>query len=359
MNDNQLITKSNQLIQGTINSMSVKEIKLMAVLLAEYRNAYDKDNLCTQTILNRREFLNYLDINIGGKNYEYLNAVLDKFASKAYCQWQDQNTKRSNITFYFKNISYNTTNDGNTDIVFTWNEEMTPFIVGLDKNFTKLFKHNILPLQGKKSITLYELLKSYAGRKYPPTLTIDELKEKLDMQSSAYNVFKDFYKRGIEEPLKDINENTDIFVTTTKNKDKSDKRKIVSITFKIKNQAEKKVWWEYEYPKVKLTEEEFSEVKKWIYPIHHKTLLDELEEKLDEVGNVKGSHYKWLKSRYENKMKALKQNQNESQSDNKSTFNNRQQVQQPIRQHGTISRKPSYDLEQIKQNTHNNTEIKY
>ena len=52
--DNQLITKSNQLIQGTITSMDIKELKLATVLLAEYRNSWDKDNLCTQTILNRR-----------------------------------------------------------------------------------------------------------------------------------------------------------------------------------------------------------------------------------------------------------------------------------------------------------------
>jgi plasmid replication initiation protein len=317
MSDNQLITKSNQLIQETINNMSVKEVKLMAVLLAEYRNAYDKNSLCTQTILNRKEFLNYLDVNTGGTNYEYLNSVLDKFATKAYCQWQDPTTKRSNITFYFKNISYNTTNNGNTDIIFTWNEEMTPFIVGLDKNFTKIFKHNILSLQSKKSITLYELLKSYAGRKYPPTITIDELKEKLNMQEKSYSRFERFYKRGIEEPLKEINENTDISVSVVKNKDKSDKRKIVSLTFKIKNQAEKKVWWEYDFPKVKLTEEEFSEVKNWIYPVHHKELLAELEKKIDEIGNVKGGHYKWLKSRYENKMNKYKEKQtkNEDTSD--------------------------------------------
>lgn len=317
MSDNQLITKSNQLIQDTINTMSAKEVKLMAVLLAEYRSAWDKDNLCTQTILNRREFLNYLDVNTGGTNYEYLNSVLDKFATKAYCQWQDPTTKRSNITFYFKNISYNTTNNGNTDIIFTWNEEMTPFIVGLDKNFTKIFKHNILSLQSKKSITLYELLKSYAGRKYPPTITIDELKEKLNMQEKSYSRFERFYKRGIEEPLKEINENTDISVSVVKNKDKSDKRKIVSLTFKIKNQAEKKVWWEYDFPKVKLTEEEFSEVKNWIYPVHHKELLAELEKKIDEIGNVKGGHYKWLKSRYENKMNKYKEKQtkNEDTSD--------------------------------------------
>ena len=73
MEDNQLITKSNALIQGTIDSMSVKEVKLMAVLLAEYKKYYDEDNTLTQTMLNRREFLNYLDINKdSGRNYEIL-----------------------------------------------------------------------------------------------------------------------------------------------------------------------------------------------------------------------------------------------------------------------------------------------
>ena len=89
-------------------------------------------------------------------------------------------------------------------------------VVGLDSNFTKIFKKNILSLQSKKAITLYELLKSYAGRTFPPTISIEDLKEKLDMKSSSYNIFKDFYKRGISDPLKEINENTDIFVTVVK-----------------------------------------------------------------------------------------------------------------------------------------------
>lgn len=313
--NNQLITKSNQLIQGTITRMDIKELKLATVLLAEYRNAWDKDNLCTQTILNRREFLNYLDINDSGMNYERLNNTLKHFQEKAVCEWVNTSKGTHNITPYFKNIEYNSIEEnGNTDIIFTWNEYITPMVVDLDKNFTKLFKRIVLSLNSKKSMILYELLKSYADRKYPPTLTIDELKEKLDMQEKSYSRFERFYKRGIEEPLKEINENTDIRVLVVKNRDKSDKRKIVSLTFKIKSQAEKKVWWEYDFPKVKLTEEEFSEVKNWIYPVHHKELLTELEKKIDEIGNVKGGHYKWLKSRYENKMNKYKEKQTKNEN---------------------------------------------
>lgn len=300
MEDNQLITKSNALIQGTINNMTVKEVKLMAVLLAEYKKYYDKDSSLTQTILNRREFLNYLDVSIdSGRNYEILNNVLETFQQQAYCRWVNQEKKTNNITPYFKNIEYNTQEEqGNNNIVFTWNEYITPMVVGLDANFTKIFKKNILALQSKKAITLYELLKSYAGRTFPPTITIEELREKLDMKSSSYNAFKYFYKRGIADPIKEINENTDIFVSVTKNKDSKDKRRVISLTFKIKDQSEKKVWWD-EYPNIKLTEEEYRTVTNWS---NCKFYVRQLHDVLSS-GKIIRNHFKQLEKYHNSKVK--------------------------------------------------------
>ncbi len=300
MEDNQLITKSNALIQGTIDCMSVKEVKLMAVLLAEYKKYYDEDNTLTQTMLNRREFLNYLDINKdSGKNYEILNNVLGNFQQKAYCRWVNKDKKTSNITPYFKNIEYNTQEEqGNTDIVFTWNEYITPMVVGLDSNFTKIFKRNILSLQSKKAITLYELLKSYAGRDFPPTITVEELKEKLDMTGKGYNDFRNFYRRGITDPLKEINENTDIYVTVIKNPSKTNKRQTVSLTFKIKDQSEKKIWWD-EYPNIKLTEEEYRTVTSWN---NCKLYIRQLDDVLKN-GKIIRNHFKQLEKDHNSKNK--------------------------------------------------------
>ena len=300
MEDSQLITKSNALIQGTIDSMSVKEVKLMAVLLAEYKKYYDEDNTLTQTMLNRREFLNYLDINKdSGKNYEILNNVLGNFQQKAYCRWVNKDKKTNNITPYFKNIEYNTQEEqGNTDIVFTWNEYITPMVVGLDSNFTKIFKRNILSLQSKKAITLYELLKSYAGRDFPPTITVEELEEKLDRTGKGYNDFRNFYRRGITEPLKEINENTDIYVTVIKNPSKINKRQTVSLTFKIKDQSEKKIWWD-EYPNIKLTEEEYRTVTSWN---NCKLYIRQLDDVLKN-GKIIRNHFKQLEKYHNSKNK--------------------------------------------------------
>lgn len=255
---NQLITKSNELIQNAIDTMTVKELKLMAILLAEYKHFYDEDSLTVQTSLNRTEFIRYLGITDCGKNYETLNNVLNDFSSRAKLNWIDSD-KMHNITPYFTNVKFPSDESSDTQIIFTWNNEIKPFIVGLDKNFTKLLKRAILSLQSKKSITLYELLKSYANKNLDTTLTIQELKDKLDMNSPSYKVFKDFYRRGIDEPIKDINEKTDIYVTVTKNKNPRNKRQIASLTFKIKNQEAKTNWLE-QFPNIYLTESEYSDL---------------------------------------------------------------------------------------------------
>ncbi len=141
------------------------------------------------------------------------------------------------------------------------------------------------------------------AKEFDTTYSVSDLRLRLGMTSKSYDRFCDFYKRGIAEPIKEINNNTEICVRAVKKHSPKDKRIIESITFKIRNQAEKKVWWEYDYPKVKLTDDEYREVSKWVYPVHHKQLVKELQEKLDEGVDIR-NHYKWLNGRYKNKLEA-------------------------------------------------------
>ncbi len=108
------------------------------------------DDMCTQTIINRREFLNFLGLVDSGTNFLRLDVVLKHFQQRAVCEWTNSVRGTQNITPYFKNIEYNNKEeDGNTDVVFTWNDCIIPLVVGLDKNFTKMFKRNILGLNSK------------------------------------------------------------------------------------------------------------------------------------------------------------------------------------------------------------------
>lgn len=318
--DNQIYTKSNVLIQGTIDKMTVKETKLMAVLLSEFKHYYDKNNSCTTTVLNRREFLNYLEINTGGMNYQVLDRVLDDFSTKARCKWIDERDNSRNITFYFKNIKYNTSISGNTDIVFEWNDKMTPLLVGMDSNYTQMFRKNILSLKSKKAIVLYELLKSYSALDVIRPFTVEELRDRLDMNSKSYDVFTDFYKRGINEPIKEINENTDIEVSVKKIKDSRNRRKIKSLQFTIKNKGSKKVWFD-EFQNIKLTETEYRTITQEFYidgEYVGKRLVAQLSKVKDEKPDSIRNDFKQLEKYYKAELKK----HDEKQEEKKNIYNN-------------------------------------
>lgn len=314
MSDNQLITKSNILIQQSVDELNRREQYLMAILLSEFKAANPKATclaeMKTDTItIKLTEFINYLGLNKdSGRNIENYKNTIAHFQSRAFFVWLDD--KYANRTPMFSNIQIpkHWVDDGvpfdekEYDINFKFHET---FIENLlcSSNFTELFKRSIIHLKSEKAIKLYQLLKSHAAQEFDTTYSVSDLRLRLGMTSKSYDVFKDFFKRGISDPVSEINENTEIFVKVVKNKSKKDKRIIESITFKIKNQAEKKVWWEYEYPKVKLTDDEYREVSKWIYPVHHKQLIKELQNQLDEGADIR-NHYKWLNVRYKKKLDA-------------------------------------------------------
>lgn len=311
---NELITKSNQLIQGTITTMDVKELKLMAVLLAEFHNAYRGNDMCTQTIINRREFLSFLGINASGENYIRMDAILKHFQQRAICEWID-GRGGENITPFFKNIRFHREEtDGDNNIVFTWNDCIIPLVVGLDKNFTKMFKRNILALSSKRAIILYELMKSYMERNFPIKITIEDLRKRLNLLTGYYNSSKYVLKK-LEETTKEVNQSTDIIVNYVKNKNPKDKRKVESLTFTVKDQAERKVWWE-EFPEIKLSDEQYQRVKTWVEPVHFKTLLAQMQQLMDKGRHMR-NQYKWLCTQHDKLLK--KSNKIEAKPEKKKT----------------------------------------
>nr|CRY96008.1 hypothetical protein [uncultured prokaryote] len=342
--ENRIHTNANKLIQNSMNTMSAKEQKLLCVLLSEYFKNYNEDNLCVTTTLTRTAFLNYLGINKGGSSYTYLNTVLEDFATHSWIKWTDEE-HNNEIVPYFSKIRYNTDENGTDEVVFTWNLEMKPYLVGLEDNFTELYTRNILALNSPREITLYKLMKSYAGRNIPPTLTVEELRKLLDCTKS-YPDTRIFYRDAIKRPIDNINKKTDLSIEIIKNPTKKNKLVAESYTFKIKDKSKKRSWWT-EFPLVKLTEEEYttlSDLKDNNLKFYVRQLNDMLEE-----GKPFRNHF----------LQILKYQQ-AGRCDMRYIQENRQKSKQSIcqLQSGKISRQPSYDLEQIKFDAMNNTEIK-
>lgn len=305
--DNQLITKSNVLIQDTVDDLTRREQYLMAVLLAEFKaanmEAESIDDVTEKiTTITLSELSNYIDIDIHSGTTALFKETIRHFQSRAFYWFavneNDEHRVRRYPMFDYVEIPEYWFDDSiavpdrTSKIKFKWNDEFIPLIIG-NKPFTELWKASILSLKSGIAIKLYQLLKSFANKDWDTTITVAELRLKLGMTSKSYDRFDRFYDRGIQKPIDEINKHTEINVTAKKNPSKSDKRRIESITFKIKNVDKKHGDWDASFPNVKLTNAEYTNIKQWTSYPDWKRCCRDLQEKLDEGKDIR-NHYKWI-----------------------------------------------------------------
>lgn len=304
--DHQLITKSNFLIQETLDDLNRKEEKLMAILLADFKADYPTATSIEEitdrtTTVTLSEICNYLDIDIKSGTTQLYKETIRRFQNRAF-YWviTDEDRLRRYPIFDFIEMPKHWQDDTiavpdrDARIDFKWKKEFISLIIP-NNNFTELFKQSILSLNSTYAIKLYQLLKSYSAKDWDTTITVADLRLKLGMTSKSYDVFKDFWKRGVEKPLEEINTHTELNVTAKKNLCKNDRRRVESITFKIKSNTKKYNWDDTSkrFPNVKLTIDEYNEIKKWnTYP-DWKKCCEDLQKKLDEGADIR-NHYKWV-----------------------------------------------------------------
>ena len=124
------------------------------------------------------------------------------------------------------------------EVSFT--RDMIPDLYGLinQGKYIRYSLENVLPMDSKYSIHLYELLKSYEKLKPEVEFSIDELRERLDAE--AYTRYPDFKRRVLETAIRDINEYSDIEVTYTPIQGKN--RATEFIRFSVRCPEEMELW---------------------------------------------------------------------------------------------------------------------
>ncbi len=107
--------------------------------------------------------------------------------------------------------------------------ELIPYFTYLKENFTIFSLKHSLALSSKYSIRLYQLLKRFSDTNFRVD-AIDELREKLGVESGKYTDWYDFEKRVLKSSIAEINTKTDLNVDYQKIKTG---RKISHIKFFI------------------------------------------------------------------------------------------------------------------------------
>ena len=119
-------------------------------------------------------------------------------------------------------------NSGQVTIEVDCHQALKPAFFDIARNgYVRYQLKNIISLKSLYSVRLYPKLKD---RPFGWTVSVAELREMLGATASSYDVFKDFNKHVLQKAVKEINEITDITVTT-ENIRKG--RSVESIRFKV------------------------------------------------------------------------------------------------------------------------------
>lgn len=280
--NNDLITKSNEIIQNKTNNSSYLQNQVVAALIANRMSNFVEDEIDMKFTLTRNELLDMLKRKgRGGGAYKTIGDELSKFNQTCVLTWNEkferengEFTQRTMSMPFFKNLTYYADTQ---EIEAEWNTEIIPYLRALSSRYTSYYLTDYLKLNSSHAQVLYELMKSYLGQGYI-TYDVDVLREKLGCSTQkTYQTFKRFNEFILSKDIKEINENTDINVTITKRIKGKDGKTIQSLLFEIKSKEIKKAWLP-EYPTVLLTEKEYDKlfhhelnvplVKQCMYRLH-------------------------------------------------------------------------------------------
>lgn len=199
-NRQQLVVKSNDLIQRTRYDLSLQEQKIVLYVISKIKPT---DEELQEYSFTMRELCEMCGIEAIGQNFENMWQSIVALNEKTI-EFED-NRYRGNPRWIEMPIMDKLTRE----IRIRFHPLLRPYLIALHENFTQYELSSILIMRSRYSVRMYELLKSYAYLS-EITFSLEELKEKL--QTTGYSDYKNFRVRVLEKAIEEINEHTDIRV---------------------------------------------------------------------------------------------------------------------------------------------------
>lgn len=200
----QFVVMGNDLIQKSRYQLTLTEQKLVLFMISKI-TPYDEPY--TEYTFSYKEFEAVCNLNKGGGKSKRL--VIDAMKGlKAKPVEIRLSKKQRVITSWF--------NDAVIDIEtqtikVSFSKYLTPYLYNLKSFYTQFPYENVLPMDSKYGIRLYEYLVSIKSKGYKQQISLDELRERCGT-GDKYPKYKDFRVYVLEPALKDINTYTDIGV---------------------------------------------------------------------------------------------------------------------------------------------------
>jgi plasmid replication initiation protein len=221
---NQLVVKHNSLIQKTRYSLNTQQQKIILYLISKIKP--DDDEL-KEYDYDLKDFCRVCGIELNGKNYANIKESILQLHAKAF--WIDTEEVDTMVSWIQKAYIYKK----DTRLKIRLDDDLKPFLLHLREQFTTYELSYILVMRSKYSIRLYEYLKSFLSLGII-TISVKELKELLECENE-YGRWCDFKRRVLDKALAEINEYTDLQISTELIRQS---RNIEKIIFRIERKQE-------------------------------------------------------------------------------------------------------------------------
>ena len=223
LDERYIVEKSKALVWAQFQDYSPGELKILDTYLSRIDPRKPESSLVTFTKKEYAELMG-LDSDIRTEQLKAYtggllsNVVTIDLPDKGYVQYP----------LFSEAKCYLDDKSGQVTIEVDCNQKLKTAFFDIARNgYVRYQLKNIISLKSQYSVRLYPKLKD---RPFGWTVSVAELREMLGATAASYDVFKDFNKHVLQKAVKEINEITDITVTT-ENVRKG--RSVDSIRFKV------------------------------------------------------------------------------------------------------------------------------
>ena len=200
-----VVVKANELITKSRFDLTLQQQKMVLFLISRIKPFSVDFELFEFKI---RDFCRICGIDeTSGKNYETLKANIKTIADKSI--WVKLPNGKETLLRWIEKPYID---EKSGTIKIRLDNDMKPFLLELNKNFTRYELLYAMNFKSKYTIRLYEYVKAIhyyneEEESYSFSISLEELKER--MGAGKYTAFKDFHRRALKPAIEEINRFSD------------------------------------------------------------------------------------------------------------------------------------------------------
>ena len=223
---NQLVVKSNSLIQKTRYSLSTQQQKILLYIISKIK---PEDEAFKTYSFDLKKLCAVCGIETNGKNYQNFKDSIKALHDNSF--WLETE-KKDILISWLQEVEID---KAETKVRIRLDERLKPYLLKVFEDFYSFEFGSILLIKSKYSIRLYELFKSFAYKGIV-NISIKDLREWLCCETK-YEQYKEFNRNILQKSINEINRYTDLNISYLPI---YAARKVNSITFNIsvKDEAE-------------------------------------------------------------------------------------------------------------------------